>query len=67
MTFLGQARKVLYTISGGPPKTVGYTISEGGGCIMNVLLLRTLKQANRPKSAQNRSTDPSQPRTQGTV
>ena len=57
-----QARKLLYTISGGPPETVGYTISEGGGgCIINAA---HLKQANRPKSAQNRSTDPSQPRTQ---
>ena len=34
---------------------------------MLVLTLADLKQANRPKSAQNRSTDPSQPRTQGTV
>ena len=57
-----QARKILYTISGGPPETVGYTISEGGRCIINAA--HFLKQANRPKSAQNRSTDPSQPRTQ---
>ena len=64
-----QARKILYTISGGPPETVGYTISEGGRCIITAAAAAAhfLKQANRPKSAQNRSTDPSQPRTQGTV
>ena len=64
-----QARKILYTISGGPPETVSYTISEGGGGEVHykcaaAAAAHFLKQANRPKSAQNRSTDPSQPRTQ---
>ena len=61
-----QARKFLYTISGGPPETVGYTISEGGEVHYSCCAAAAhfLKQANRPKSAQNRSTDPSQPRTQ---